>query len=92
MKVSAKLVEFLGTCAHVCVCKCMCKYVQPVHVRKLPYSVLTYSLSVTSALTDFFLPRFEGGAFPSLNHASSLVSWTMMGEGGASELMWNEMD
>ena len=62
----------------ICMCVCVC--------------MLTYSLSVTSALTTFLLPRFEGGAFPALNHASSLVSWSMMGEGGAIELTWNDMD
>ena len=74
----------INSCVCVCVCVCVCLC---VCVR-----VLTYSLCVTSALTTLLLPRFEGGTFPALNHASSLVSWSMMGEGGAIELTWNEMD
>jgi len=75
----------INLCVCVCVCVCVCE-------RERERECATYSLSVTSALTTFLLPRFEGGAFPALNHASSLVSWSMMGEGGAIELTWNEMD
>ena len=74
-------------CVRVCVCVCVC--VCADLLARITHS--TYSLSVMSALVAFLLPLFGGGTFPSPNCASSFVSWTMMGEGGARELTWNEM-